>query len=59
MIGKNGVGKMSGFDGDTSSWPDWWESFKRRIDETEANPINRLDALRMLLDTQHGAISIL
>ncbi len=42
--------KMSGFDGDASTWPDWWESFKRRIDYTEANPIDKLDALRMLLE---------
>ncbi len=26
------------------------ESFKRRIDETEASPIDKLDALRMLLE---------
>ncbi len=45
VVGKNGVGKMRGFDGDASTWPDWWESFKRRIDETEANPIDKLDAL--------------
>ncbi len=41
---------MSSVGGDASTWPDWWESFKRRIDETEANPIDKLDALRMLLE---------
>ncbi len=50
VVGKNGVGKMSGFDGDTSTWPDWWESFKHQINETEANAIDKLDALRMLLE---------
>ncbi len=50
VVGKNGVGKMSSFHGAASTWPDWWESFKRRIDETEANPIDKLDALRMLLE---------
>ena len=48
MPHKNGMEKMSGFDGDASTWPHWWESFKQRIDEsheTEANPIDKLDAL--------------
>ncbi len=50
VVGKNGVGKISGFDGDASTWLDWWKSFKQRIDQTEPNPINKLDALRMLLE---------